>query len=311
MIRLDLTTFTEKRADAWSALVVAAHLTLVLLPLHLGVWAGIGPHLFLVWLWVGLGMNGLLNLMHECAHYHVFTHRRGSLFLGRWILGPLALADFDAYQKRHWIHHRCLGEGDDPKYVYRTDVHRRRFLLFTLRCIGLLEALKKFSGQGWPSARHGAAPPRAPLFWAARTLLVHLFFSGSLLWVGMGVGHRPVGDALRTTALVYGGVYLYGLASLTVWVASLRAIAEHQITEDRALHQKDAALRNFRSGRVLGWILGSYGFVQHATHHYEPAIPYYRLPKATGVLAESNPAFAPGYTYGRVLSEAIRTVSSK
>lgn len=59
-------------------------------------------------------MNGLLNLLHECAHYHVFTKRKGSDILGRWVLGPVAVADFDSYRKRHWDHHRKLGQDDDP-----------------------------------------------------------------------------------------------------------------------------------------------------------------------------------------------------
>lgn len=306
MTRLELTTFTEKRPDLWSALIVATHLAAVLFPLYVSARAGIGPHVVLAWLWIGVGMNGLLNLLHECAHYHVFSGRAGSLFLGRWILGPLVLTDFDAYQKRHWIHHRCLGEGEDPKYIYRVNVHGRRFLAFTLRCVCLLEAVKKFSGQGLPSIQPEAGTSRASRLWMARTLFVQLLLSGSLCWVATADGSRSVGEGLWISAVVYGGVYVYGLASLTVWIASLRAIAEHQVTGDQALSQKDAALRNFQAGRLLGWLLGSYGFVQHATHHYEPAIPYYHLRRATRELAAGNPAYAPTATYGGVLAAAIR-----
>jgi fatty acid desaturase len=306
MTRLDLATFTKKRSDAWSGMIVATHLIAVLMPLYLSVWAGIGPHLLLAWLWMGIGMNGLLNLMHECAHYHVFTGRGSSVFLGRWVLGPLALADFDAYQRRHWSHHRHLGEAEDPKYIYRVSVRGRRFVGLTLRCICLLEALKKFAGQASPSTRSGTGAPLPSRLWVARTFMVHALLGGSLLGTAMVAGNRPFGDGLLTSIVAYGGVYLYGLASVTVWMASLRGIAEHQITADRALSQKDAALRNFQGGRILGWLLGSYGFVQHATHHYEPAIPYYHLRRATRELAASNPAYAPTATYGGVLAAAIR-----
>lgn len=306
MARLDLTTFTDKRSDAWSTLIVATNLTLVLMPLYLSAWLGFGLYLLPAWAWFGVGMNGLLNLMHECAHYHVFSGRAGSVFLGRWVLGPLALADFDAYQKRHWTHHRHLGEGDDPKYVYRVNVRGRRFLSFTVRCACVLEALKKFSEQAFSAHREGDGSPPSSRLWVMRTLLVHSLLGGSILWVATDGGGRPLGEGLPTAAAVYGGVYLYGLASLTVWVASLRAIAEHQITGDQAVTQKDAALRNFQPGRLLSRLLGGYGFVQHATHHYEPAIPYYRLPAATTALARTNPSFSPVHTYGSVLAEVIR-----
>lgn len=307
MTRLDLTTFTDKRSDAWSGFIVAMNLFLVLMPLYVSAWLGFGLYLLPAWVWCGVGMNGLLNLMHECAHSHVFRGRTGSMFLGRWVLGPLALADFDAYQKRHWIHHRHLGEGDDPKYVYRVNVRGRRFLSFTVRCACVWEAVKKFSGQAISPNREGGGSTLLPRLWAMRVLLVQSLLAGSILWVATDGGGRPLGEGLLTASAVYGGVYLYGLASLTVWVAGLRAIAEHQITGDQAVTQKDAALRNFRPGRLLSRLLGSYGFVQHATHHYEPAIPYYRLPDATAVLARTNPSFSPAHTYGSVLAAAIRS----
>lgn len=306
MTRLDLTTFTDKRSDAWSGFIVATNLFLVLMPLYLSAWLGVGLHLLPAWGWFGVGMNGLLNLLHECSHYHVFAGRAGSSFLGRWVLGPLALADFDAYQKRHWVHHRHLGESEDPKYVYRVNVRGRRFLGFAFRCACLLEALKKFSGQAAPPTRDESGSPPSSRLWVMRTLLVHSLLGGSILWVATDGGGRPLGEGLLTASVVYGGVYLYGLASLTVWVASLRAIAEHQIIGDQDVTQQDAALRNFRPGRLLSWLLGCYGFVQHATHHYEPAIPYYRLPAATTALARTNPSFSPVHTYGSVLAEVIR-----
>ena len=306
MTRLDLTCHLNKRPDAWSAMIVSGHLASVLLPLYLCAWSGFGLQLILAWVWVGTGMNGLLNLMHECAHYHVFRGRAGSQFLGQWILGPLALADFDAYQKRHWIHHRQLGEAEDPKYIYRANIRGQRFAAFAWRCLSLVEAFKKFTGQTLPSPSVGGSPSPPSRIWMLRTLVVQGLLGSSLLVVAALPSSRSFSEGLWAGAAAYGGGYLYALASLTVWVASLRAIAEHQITDDGATNQKDAALRNFQSGRILGWLLGSYGFVQHATHHYEPAIPYYNLPDATQVLASSNPAFAPRHTYGRVLAAAIR-----
>ena len=97
-----------KRSDAVSWAIFTAHLAIVFIPVYLSVMSGCGLRLLLFAVWFGAGMNGLLNLMHECSHHHVFKNESASAFLGRWVLGPLALSDFDAYRKRHWDHHRRL-----------------------------------------------------------------------------------------------------------------------------------------------------------------------------------------------------------
>jgi fatty acid desaturase len=75
----------NKRNDGLSVLTVSLHLGLVYIPVHLGAILDPGPlHIFL-WICFGLTMNGLLNLMHECAHCLVFNARWGSDLLGRWI----------------------------------------------------------------------------------------------------------------------------------------------------------------------------------------------------------------------------------
>jgi fatty acid desaturase len=303
-----LASYLVKRSDLTSALVVVSHVAVVLAPLYFAASFDLGLYSAAAWLWVGAGMNGLLNLFHECAHLHVFNARWGSVVLGRWVLGPLALADFDGYQRRHWVHHRRLGEADDPKYIYRMDVRGWRFLRFTLRCLLLGEALKKFSGQvrdrlDRDETTETAGPSGA---WLLRTVLAQSLLAGSLVLTAWASRPDSPWSGARSALVAYGFVYLYGLASLTVWLSSLRAIAEHQITADRSLTVKDAALRNFSPGFLTGRLLGSYGFVDHATHHDEPAIPYYRLRQATAELASANPAFAPLHTYEAVLAAAIR-----
>ena len=92
MARVELKRYIEKRDDNWSLLVVVVHIAFVFTPVYLTVVLGFGWQLVALWLWFGLAMNGLLNLMHEASHYHVFRARRGSDILGRWILGPMAMA---------------------------------------------------------------------------------------------------------------------------------------------------------------------------------------------------------------------------
>src|SRR5947209_40887 len=122
--RLELSSF-KKRSDLRSISTVALHVFVVIAPVYVAVLSGPTPYWIALWLWFGLLMNGLLNAMHECAHFHVFVDRRGSNFLGRWVLGPLAVTDFDAYRWRHWEHHIHLGVDGDTKDAYLVDIHGR------------------------------------------------------------------------------------------------------------------------------------------------------------------------------------------
>jgi len=291
----------SKRSDFVSAFVVASHLAFSFAPVYIGCVLGLGWWLLPLTLWFGAGMNSMLNLMHECSHYHVFASKEACTALGRWILGPMALADFEAYRQRHWEHHRSLGTDADPKFVYHTPVRGWGLPILLLKCLVLFEPARRFA-----MSFRGAETDRAesePLnwLWMGRAILFHALFCASL--AGAALATRE-GDALRVvaeTAVMYGVVYLYGLATITVFIASLRGIAEHQIGADGAPHQEGAALRNFRVNPVTRWLFGAYGFADHYTHHLKPAIPYYRLPRATQEFAAKEPALAPRTSYLRTL----------
>lgn len=293
--RIDLTDF-QKRSDVRSSLTVMAHLVLVLVPVYLAAVIGPGVSWIFLWLLFGLLMNGWLNLMHECAHYHVFHARRDSDRLGRWLLGPMLITDFDGYRKRHWQHHTHLGVDGDTKDAYLIEIRGAKLLELLIRCLFLMEAARKFRHQ---TAQDGAVQEKSSsaFVWGARTALFHSVLLGSL-WLAAGfLGHRSVREALLSAGLAYGIVYGYALASITTFAAALRAIAEHQRELEQEPAVGRAALRNFRCGPLMRLVFGSYGFAEHATHHREPGLPYYHLPEATAHLSESDPGFAPRHGY--------------
>ena len=300
MARSDqLQDYSLKRSDALSLLVVVSHAGVLLATLYIAAVYATILGLLIFSVVFGILMNGFLNLMHECAHQHVFRNPRASVFLGRWIVSPMVVADFDAYQERHWRHHRKLGEAEDPKYAYRVSIRGVKLLVLLLRCLFLIEAVRKFSVQGAAVSsdqrQHGKG-------WLLRAMIVQLgIFTSVLLVAAMS---QPE-TALRTAILSYGVVYVYGISAVTVFVASLRAIAEHQVSGDGAIVIKDAALRNFSSG-ASGFLLGSYGFTQHASHHKEPSIPYYRLKARTRQLGRENSGYKPSGSYVRTLIALAR-----
>src|SRR5215467_2892293 len=97
-----------RRGDALSWAVTAAHVALVFSAVLVAAYLGPSPWLVVCWLWFGVLLTSLLNLMHECAHRLAFRRRRASDLVGGWVLAPLVLADFDTYRDRHWAHHRNL-----------------------------------------------------------------------------------------------------------------------------------------------------------------------------------------------------------
>ena len=163
------------RRNIVSLAIVACHLTFVLAPIYLAAAYRPTPILVLAWLWFGLSMHGLLNMMHECAHYHAFKGRWGSDLLGRWVLAPLMFADFDQYRLLHWAHHRDLGGRDDPKYSYSVDIRGYRLARFLLTCLIGIEAVRKFYYQ------RQSVKKSSSLLWIFRVLVFQSVFVTSLV----------------------------------------------------------------------------------------------------------------------------------
>jgi len=296
-----------KRSDGVSLGIAACHIAFVLTPIYLATAVQSVPLLICLWLWFGVSMNGLLNLMHECAHYHVFNARRGSDLLGRWILAPLMMTDFDGYRALHWAHHRDLGGADDPKYSYSVDVRRWRLALFIASCLVGIEAFRKFFYQ--QQYREGMVGSRS-WRWIQRGVVVHGVFFISLVGTALWMGASDTQVALTRALVAYASVYLYGLMALTLLFATLRAISEHQAGPDGPITAGRAALRNLKCGPLGRMIFGSYGFAEHATHHWEPAIPYYHLQTATDALAVRDTHFAPCRGYWVTLTAQVLRLSS-
>jgi fatty acid desaturase len=101
-------------------------------------------------------------------------------------------------------------------------------------------------------------------------------------------------------------VYLYGMMSLTIFLSTLRAIAEHQIVKGDMQTEGNASIRNMRPTLATRLLFGSHGFCEHGTHHAYPVIPYYNLPEATRQFAETRPNMAYGKSYWGVLARNFK-----
>jgi fatty acid desaturase len=288
----------QRRSDAASAAVLALQIVGSLAPVFAAAALSPGLATFVCWLVAGSALNALTNLLHEASHGLVFRDGTRSQALGRWILGPLLLADFDSYTRRHWEHHRWLGEPTDPKLAYRVPVRGSALATLALRCLAGIEATSRYRVQA--SAASGS---RASKAWLARTALVQALLFAALSGVAYGMAGGDTRTALLRAGVAWAVVYLYGLVAVTVLLATLRAVAEHQ-PEARGggeTRQGEAVLRNFRCNGLTRLVFGAYGFGEHFTHHRYPQVPYYRLLGLTARLAAQDDALAPRAGYVETL----------
>lgn len=59
---------------------------------------------------------GLAILMHECAHYSLFTSKKANQWVGNVLCGAPVFADVSGYRKYHMRHHAEAGTTTDPDY---------------------------------------------------------------------------------------------------------------------------------------------------------------------------------------------------
>ena len=130
-----------------------------------------------------------------------------------------------------------------------------------------------------------------------------LFFASLTAVAWLFAPDRTAG--LMHGALAYLVVYLYGMASLAVLVATLRAVAEHQPRAGDELRIGQAALRNLRAGPLSRLIFGCYGFAEHGSHHLEPAVPAYHLPVLSRRHAAADSRLEPRSSYWSILRQAV------
>ena len=143
-------------------------------------------------------------------------------------------------------------------------------------------------------------------FWIVRLIVFHGLLFASLCTIAWRFGPHDAGSVMLRIAISYAFVYLYGLVSLTLFAATLRAIAEHQNGADHPEVSGQAVLRNLSCGPVGRLIFGCYGFAEHATHHFNPALPSYHLRNATSELAIESPWLKPRVSYTGVLLDRVR-----
>lgn len=291
---------SQKRSDLISSLIILANLIFVLAPVFLSAALPLGWYDIFFWIWFGITANSLTLLLHELSHLLAFRNKNWSAILGIWFLGPLLFTDFRIYQARHWIHHKLLGDVQDTKKTYLCSIDGKNGLYLLVRILFLSGAFTAMARQIFQLKNYSDLKDvenKIPEFHLIPLVIFQLLFSTAIFFLSYS-GDKSILNNILHWLVSYVFIYLYGLASLTVLMAHVRAIAEHgQGISESGRKVGLCTLRTMKVNLITRFLFGSYGFADHAAHHLYPGYPSYLLPAVTKKLALNNPELAPEFGY--------------
>lgn len=257
----------------------------------LWAWSGHPVVLAAAFVVIATRQHALNNLVHEAAHYNISRNKWWNAFLSDLLYATPHLISTKGYRGKHLAHHRYLGSIEhDLELKFRYLIRgwgflRRTFLVMT--GLALLEAFQSY---------RPALTQRSSI--DVRYLVLVIVTNGALFghcyWLGIPY------------AYLY--LWLLPLFTLTLYLAALRVIAEHQ-PEEYALRTEEnwdtdvepPLTRDILAGPVERFVFGPINFCYHQLHHLYPSVPYTSLPRLFKILRERGfyddfpECYAPSY----------------
>ncbi len=207
---------------------------------------------------LGSAFARLAILTHEAAHRLLFRNRPINDFVGRWLLGNVAMIPFSVYRRSHFAHHREEFGPEEPDlglyadYPISPQSFRRK-------------VRRDLTGpSGWANLKPLLQAARKPV--SARIAVPILLTQLVILGLFTAVG-RP------EFFLLWWGAWL------TVWrlFNRLRAIAEHGGM--RADKDRRATTHVVAQGWLASFWIAPYNTGYHLAHHVDMGVPWRNLPR--------------------------------
>ena len=224
---------------------------------------------FFVPLWallIGLFLHRLSLFLHEGAHFLLAPTKRLNDWLCDVLVSPLVLTSVASYRPGHMLHHRHLGETNDPERSYHSALNRR--FVFS----GLLGAnvLRVVSAR--PQAQSDTQEVRRVVI-----PLAGVFIYLSLVVLGL----------MRFNLLSIASIIL-GVISVFPAVGSIRQLLEHRAESSHFVSPADGPISRMFPFLPFGWLVGAAGFDRHLLHHWDPGISYTQLANLERQLAQTS-----------------------
>lgn len=197
-------------------------------------------------------------ILHDASHKTLFKNQRVNELAG-WIFGIMVGVNFSRYRFTHMWHHRLTGSENDPQYrdYLHGQVSRGRFVAFILSPL-VGSRLFPYLGREFLQKRDLQSDeyqgPKVSQFWYACAILVVV----AEIFIFSEFGQSP--------QISVG--FLMGLPTISLFLARLRAVAEHQdFTADRP-----GFTRSHRFNLIDFFFLYDANFNYHFEHHLYPGI---------------------------------------
>ena len=231
------------------------------------------PLYLLTVLVIGTRLRALGNLLHEAAHFKLFSPRSVNHMVGRLLCSWPILVGYRRYTAEHRLHHAHLWDADrDPDMALYTStttefrsVERISYFRFLLRHVLLVIV------------------PIEPLWRLARERkLLRVAVSA----VAVGVLMLLVPPLGRVLLLYWLIPFLTTHQMITYWA---------ELAEHGGLRDSGAAwgTRNWTGSALTRWAIGSHSDDPfHLLHHRFPSVPHYRLNDVDAVCRTHWPAYA-------------------
>ena len=201
--------------------------------------------------WSGYRMQFLL---HDASHHTLFESRKINEMVGR-IGGTLVGVDYDRYRFTHMWHHRRNGEETDPQYpdyLGMGAISKKGFIRFVIEPLYGARLFPYLKRELATRTVNGYAAPKSSLLWWCQFALTQ----GFILVVISSILKFP-------ETIIF---YYCGLATVSLFLARIRALAEHQ--------QIGGEVADFSRSHKFNFLesifLYDANFNYHAEHHLYP-----------------------------------------
>ena len=232
---------------------------------------------------IGARQLGLAVLMHESAHYTLFSNRKLNDFVGNWLAGyPIYLSAY-MYRAHHLEHHAKTWADGDPDLPLATPfpVSKASMARKIVRDLLGITGLKKLIGTTYlvikvirgEQVDSGTLPMRMERGLAARmlagTVVTNLILFGILWSLGYPLMYLLWFGAWMTTNNL---------------VARIRSIAEHAVVPDPS--QPIGQTRTVRASWLERLLIAPNCVQYHLEHHLVMTVPHYNLPRFHAMMRE-------------------------
>lgn len=235
------------------------------------LWIVLAPIVF------GIGGYRLQFVLHDTSHYSLFKSKFTNKSVGV-LAGLLVGVDFRRYRFTHMWHHRRNGEDSDPQfpdYLGSNQISRKSFLWFIASPLLGSRAIPYLKREMTDRKIDGNEAPKTSAIW----WLAFFSFQASLAYLIWFQTKR-----IETLFLFY-----IGLATVSLFLARIRTLAEHQQISRTVVDFSRSHSWNF-----FDWLfLYDANFNLHLEHHLYPNLQTCELKKVAVDLQKSNDLYVP------------------